>query len=511
MAKSKRARTKSKKPSWLEKRLARVRKSREEVVNSMIRVARENKGLIPLLRTSSSVSKSSLLTPMLQNGLVTTRGNSIKRDVVALDCEMVGVGVRGSRSVLGRCSIVGYDGNILYDSYVRPCQPITDFRTIFSGIRRCHMEHAKPFEEALREIKAILADKMIVGHDLKNDFNAINLMDHPQTLIRDTAHLDILQLGHMPSLKLLTKVCLNYDIQEGSHCSLIDARACMNIYKLVEDSWEKSSTHVEYNNCFGEMQLLPILPPPIRTDICELSSNGGSHSSAIKSSNYLSLHQSSESSSAAISWFNPSSLKMCHDDDRSVTKEFRPHMIVGIHCDLVPMPSGKKQVVRCAILDGNKKVCCKKNVLPVHEVKESDVINYDLNTDQFRSSAKPLTLLIPEIKQILAGKTVVGHGLSEQFRALGLPLSEYTYRDTAESLMVREKADLPLDHTPNLSNLTKVILHHQPKKEVLKRARNALRIYKLFAKEWEDGLGTCMTMHPGQRGNGIDKASRNAI
>ena len=110
------------------------------------------------------------------------------------------------------------------------------------------MQYAKPFEVALREIKTMLADKIIIGHDLRHDFNAIG-MNHPSSMTRDTSELAILQLDCTPSLRLLAKVCLNINIQEGNHSSLIDAHACMDIYKLLENPWEKKSTHVKYDDC----------------------------------------------------------------------------------------------------------------------------------------------------------------------------------------------------------------------------------------------------------------------
>ena len=37
--------------------------------------------------------------------------------VVAMDCEMVGVGPDGERSALARVSIIDYHGTVLYDKY----------------------------------------------------------------------------------------------------------------------------------------------------------------------------------------------------------------------------------------------------------------------------------------------------------------------------------------------------------------------------------------------------------
>lgn len=45
--------------------------------------------------------------------------------IVAMDCEMVGVGLSGKQSALARCSIVDYNGEVLYDKHVRPAEKIT--------------------------------------------------------------------------------------------------------------------------------------------------------------------------------------------------------------------------------------------------------------------------------------------------------------------------------------------------------------------------------------------------
>lgn len=72
--------------------------------------------------------------------------------VVALDCEMVGTGPGGRCSELARCSIVDYHGTVVYDKYVQPCRPVTDYRTPWSGIRRHHLLKATPFAQAREEV-----------------------------------------------------------------------------------------------------------------------------------------------------------------------------------------------------------------------------------------------------------------------------------------------------------------------------------------------------------------------
>ena len=72
-------------------------------------------------------------------------------DVVAMDCEMVGLGPF-RESGLARCSLVDYHGSVLYDKFIRPEGDITDYRTPVSGITARNMEGAAPFAVARLEV-----------------------------------------------------------------------------------------------------------------------------------------------------------------------------------------------------------------------------------------------------------------------------------------------------------------------------------------------------------------------
>uniref|UniRef100_A0A8C4TMK5 Apoptosis-enhancing nuclease-like n=1 Tax=Erpetoichthys calabaricus TaxID=27687 RepID=A0A8C4TMK5_ERPCA len=165
--------------------------------------------------------------------------------LVAVDCEMVGTGPRGCCSELARCSIVSYNGTVLYDKYIKPKQPVVDYRTPWSGIWSHHLQNAIPFNEAKNEVLQILMGKVVVGHALHNDFRVLGYF-HPTHLIRDTSKQKILLLKagfpakQSVSLRKLAKELLHQNIQCGSngHCSVQDARAAMELYKLVEAQWE---------------------------------------------------------------------------------------------------------------------------------------------------------------------------------------------------------------------------------------------------------------------------------
>ena len=169
-------------------------------------------------------------------------------EVVSLDCEMVGIS--NNQDALGRCSIVDYFGNVLYDKYVKPESTITDYRTKWSGIKPHHMHQAISFKKARGEIYNIIKNKVIVGHSLHFDFKVLKL-NRNNFKIRDISTSTLLrQLANFPSnqivsLKRLAQVILGRDIQSGSHCSIEDSIATMDLYKIVENDWGnnvKSST-----------------------------------------------------------------------------------------------------------------------------------------------------------------------------------------------------------------------------------------------------------------------------
>ena len=59
----------------------------------------------------------------------------------------------------GRCSLVSHDGAVLLDMYVQPTEPITTYRTRWSGITKGHMKNAIPHEFATAKIFSMLQVK----------------------------------------------------------------------------------------------------------------------------------------------------------------------------------------------------------------------------------------------------------------------------------------------------------------------------------------------------------------
>ncbi|CBQ70803.1 related to REX4-strong similarity to X.laevis XPMC2 protein [Sporisorium reilianum SRZ2] len=162
---------------------------------------------------------------------------------LAIDCEMVGVGDKGSESILARVSIVNFHGATIMDRFVRPQEKVTDYRTWVSGVRPQDLRNAPSFSEVQGEVANLIKGKVLVGHAIQNDLKAL-LLSHPKPLIRDTATFQPLRdlaKTKYPSLKKLAKLVLGIDIQlEGeSHSSVEDARATMAVFRSQKPKWDE--------------------------------------------------------------------------------------------------------------------------------------------------------------------------------------------------------------------------------------------------------------------------------
>lgn len=166
--------------------------------------------------------------------------------VIALDCEMVGVGPDGIRSALARVCMVNNDGGVLLDQYVRPAEKVTDYRTFVSGIEPAHLkEGAVSLAEAQQKVAQILTGRVLVGHAVHHDLQAL-LLSHPRKMTRDTATYPPLMMSigkrHKSkprALRHLAETELGLRIQAGEHSPIDDARSALYLYHKHRKDWER--------------------------------------------------------------------------------------------------------------------------------------------------------------------------------------------------------------------------------------------------------------------------------
>lgn len=208
--------------------------------------------------TSSETNSSS------ENEASNVKFQPNKLDVVAIDCEMVScspnakwlmksvrkIGKRKKNpsevSVAAQCAIVDYDYKTIYNSYIRSDLHITNRR----GMSSSDLEDAVPFEQARKQILHLLKNKLVVANDIRHDLASLQIhleRDIANKNIRDTSTCSILcSRAKVPtthpnaSLQDLAKGVLGRKVQKKKpHNPVEDARVAMELYREVEDEWER--------------------------------------------------------------------------------------------------------------------------------------------------------------------------------------------------------------------------------------------------------------------------------
>ena len=150
--------------------------------------------------------------PKVEEEKVQKLSPKVKANYVGLDCEMVGIGPDGTQSALARCCLVNFDGEVIYDEFVRPPGFVTDFRTKWSGVRKKDLRQGTAISllECQTAVANILKDKVLVGHALRNDLDVL-MLSHPRTMIRDTA-------TYRPYMRVSPSVLLPHYMSGRSYC-----------------------------------------------------------------------------------------------------------------------------------------------------------------------------------------------------------------------------------------------------------------------------------------------------
>ncbi|RPB17491.1 hypothetical protein P167DRAFT_531068, partial [Morchella conica CCBAS932] len=153
--------------------------------------------------------------------------------IYAIDCEMC---ITAAGAELTRISILDWDGDVVYDTLVKPKLPITDYLTRFSGMtpeKLANVTTTLPDVQA--HLKNILNnDTILVGQGLNNDLIAMRYT-HPHIIDTSVIYTHPRGPPLKASLKSLASRHLKREIQTGGpsgHDSIEDARACLDLLKM---------------------------------------------------------------------------------------------------------------------------------------------------------------------------------------------------------------------------------------------------------------------------------------
>ncbi|KAM7509921.1 hypothetical protein LguiB_008796 [Lonicera macranthoides] len=168
--------------------------------------------------------------PRANPGLAKRMENGGAR-VVALACKMVGGGSDGSLDLCARVCLTDEYQNIIFQSYVKPLMPVTNYRYETTGIRPDLLRDAMPLKQVQRKIQDFLCNgepmwkirpqggraRILVGHGLDHDLQSLELDSNNlisnEIAYRDTAkYPPLMKTSKLSnSLKHLTKAYLGME------------------------------------------------------------------------------------------------------------------------------------------------------------------------------------------------------------------------------------------------------------------------------------------------------------
>jgi len=189
---------------------------------------------------------------------------NVLTEKIAIDCEMMQSNIG---QVLGRVSVVNYEGETIFDTFVCYPEPIniTNTDEEFSGIDWNDIDPqngAQPFSEVQVHLVELLRDRIVIGHDIQKDLKVIS-MDLPSHILRlqgvalrltpvtfDMTVRDTQKCSRYrqyanrgahqgPSLKNLALEVLGRPIKQGRVSSVEDAIATMEVYRNAEADIEQ--------------------------------------------------------------------------------------------------------------------------------------------------------------------------------------------------------------------------------------------------------------------------------
>ena len=147
--------------------------------------------------------------------------------VYALDCEMCNttIGIE-----VTKVTVVDWRLNVVYETLVKPSNPILDYNTVFSGIRAGDLDHVTTTLADVQDflLELISGETIVVGHALRNDLKALKML-HMCVIDTEEVFPHPKGLPFTRSLKSIVEQNFDFQFQTFVHDSRLDAIACMNL------------------------------------------------------------------------------------------------------------------------------------------------------------------------------------------------------------------------------------------------------------------------------------------
>ncbi|KAI0932515.1 hypothetical protein AcW2_001121 [Taiwanofungus camphoratus] len=183
---------------------------------------------------------------------------------VAVAAQVVYYGIISRLPMVARVTMSDYRGAVILDTFVRPTQPISDYRTAETGLQPVILASAPTFIDVQRQVAALIKDKILIGYSLWHFLSVMGL-SHPAIDTRDVA----LFMAFRRSLRSRANVILplvtlvnrfmGRNIGLHGELPLEHARAALDLFRSSEQIWENiiasgswpcALPPAAYSNCF---------------------------------------------------------------------------------------------------------------------------------------------------------------------------------------------------------------------------------------------------------------------
>jgi len=149
------------------------------------------------------------------------------KSVIAMDVERV-CSSRHGKNVEEpiHITLVSYDGQVVYSTYVMPRYKVIDYREKITGIIDFSKYDFRLYDDVKLDIDRIIGDSIVVGHAIFDDLDLFGLKK---------SYFDTLSLvdGQRVSLQVMMAYVFSVAIQNGVHSSIDDAMSAMLLYRAL--------------------------------------------------------------------------------------------------------------------------------------------------------------------------------------------------------------------------------------------------------------------------------------
>lgn len=172
--------------------------------------------------------------------------------------------------------------------------------------------------------------------------------------------------------------------------------------------------------------------------------------------------------------------------DFSVAEQ-RRKKVIALDCEMVMLIDKSQALAQCSIVNYYGRTLFNEYIKP-----EEDLIDYRAWYRRLKkrnvTSVIPFQEAVSKIKDIVAGKIIIGHGLEHDFAALHFSHPHLDLRDTSTYVPIRVLADINPNYKPSLKNLSLILLGRKIQQSChcsLEDSQANLEVYKFVEIRWE--------------------------